>query len=233
VDGGALPRSGDPEHGRDYVRKLARQARSALDSRIERAVFQLGCIGFIGGMFSLVVLINLGIGALSSLGISAERLTDELWVALASIIVLAAGLVAANLAGRKARINEYCQIQRELKYYMYHFHGVLFDQGLLAIVLSDDPFTEIPKLGRIAGIPGSESIRRRGGSGQLRLEQRLETLFEYYGLICRHYRIEAYPENLASAVHPVKLRGTLYHAFVLALAEGLLGELPEPIETLA
>ena len=221
------------EHGRDYVRRLSRQARAALKSRVERTVFKLGCIGFCGGLLSLLMLVSFGDAALKSLGITISFLTDESGALITSIFVLAGGLGAAYLAGRQAWINERAQIRRELDYYIHHFRGVLFDQGLLAIVLSDEPYTAIPRLGRVAGIPGTESIGRRGGSGTTRLSQRLETLFEYYGLICRHYRIEAYPPNLAGAVLPNKLRGALYHAFVFTLAEGVLGESAPVSNTLA
>lgn len=207
-----------------YLRQLKDLTESELKRKAEGSACSAGCAG-------AVVMLGIAFLIFEFL----VWMLDEYLAALAFPSYLAYGYpvlvaVLVILAFRwsyytNRGIQERYQ-QQALEYYVYHFRKVLFDEGLLAIVLADDPLTAIPEMGQVAGIPGSELLSRVRVSGGGDFEVRIKTLITYYGLICKHYRIEPYPAddpNVSWAVFPVKLKGMPYHAFVLALAEGVLG----------
>lgn len=104
-----------------------------------------------------------------------------------------------------------------------HFRKVLYDHGLLALVLGNDPRYSVPIIAQYLGVPPIQG--QRGTSEAISsFSQRIEILLNYYGLLCKHYRIEPYPKDnpfAARGVEPFRLRGLPRRAMIFALEEGI------------
>jgi len=143
---------------------------------------------------------------------------------LAGIVLVGVILWGIHRAEIQATRN---RLRRELKYHMPYLRRVLFDEGLLALLLSEDPYDAVPGLGRVARIPGSQVLTRHGKAGAGALADRIQVLALNFRRICEHYRIgtmAVQSSRLTGPVHPERLKGTAYNAYLLVLAEGILGE---------
>jgi len=173
----------------------------------------------------VVVVAVVAVLALRTFGISLAGLpaSATLLIAIAFPVVGLAATLTFAVVRRAAYAVETARNAVLVHRFTEHFREVLYDQGLLAIVLGNDPRFSVPSIAQHLVLKPPQG-QRGTAEAIASFSQRIELLLNYYGLLCRHYRIEPYPEDNPFAqrgVDPVRLRGLPRRAMIFALAEGI------------
>lgn len=204
------------------IRRLASNARRDMAS-MERADASLaGCLAA-GAL--VIVVATAAVLAWRTYGLRLAGLpaSATLLIAIAVPVVALAAVLTFALVRRAVYAVDTARNAVLLSRFTEHFREVLYDHGLLALVLGNDPVFNVPSIAQHLGLQPSQG--QRGTTAAISsFSQRIELLLNYYGLLCKHYRLEPYPEDnpfAARGVDPVRLRGLPRRAMIFALEEGI------------
>lgn len=213
------------------IRRLSSDARRDMAS-MERVDASLaGCLAacalaIVAGVAAVLAWRAYGIN-LAGLPASATLL-----IAIAFPVVGLAAVLTFVMVRRAVYAVETARNAVLLSRFTEHFREVLYDQGLLALVLGNDPRFSVPSIAQHLGLPPIQG--QRGTAVAIAsFSQRVELLLNYYGLLCKHYRIEPYPQDnpfVQRGIDPIRLRGLPRRAMIFALAEGIDGSAADQLE---
>lgn len=210
--------------GREYVKKLADVVRRDMAAGPNAEANSCGALAACGVAVPAAGLGILLAWAYFSMPLKVRGAMPALAIILVPLATFAA-MAAFTAAKRWALGRSKWSTEQQLAKYMAHFRRVLFDEGLLALVLANDPRELVPGVAQFQGllaIPLGSTAEHRGS-----MAERIDLLVLCYGLICRHYRIEPYPPDCgydSPAVQHVGLKGLPRTALILTIDEGLYGK---------
>lgn len=203
-------------------RKLASDARRDMASMERNDASLAGCLA----ACALVILAAVAVVfALRPYGINPAGLPSlaKLLIAIALPVVGLAAVLTFVLVRRAVYAVGSARNAALLSRFTAHFRAVLYDHGLLALVLGNDPRFSVPSIAQQLGLQPAQG--QRGTVKEVAsFSQRIELLLNYYGLLCKHYRLEPFPKDnpfAARGIEMVRLRGLPRLAMVFALDEGI------------
>lgn len=213
---------GGSSQGGALISRLAHDARRDMASMEKNDAALAGCLAacaliLVAAVAAVIAFRRYGID-LADLPASAT-----LYIAIALPVLGLAAVLAYVTVRRAVYAVATARNAELLGRFTEHFRKVLYDQGLLALVLGNDPRFSVPSVAQYLGVQPSQG-QRGTAEAMASFRQRVELLLNCYGLLCRHYRIEPYPEDNPFAqrgIDPIRLRGLPRRAMIFALEEGI------------
>lgn len=204
------------------IRRLSSDARRDMASMERTDASLAGCLA---ACALVTVAAVAAVLALRTYGINLAGLwaSARLPIAIALPVVGLAAVLTFVMVRRAVYAVATARNAVLLSRFTEHFREVLYDQGLLALVLGNDPRFSVPSIAQHLGVPPTQG-QRGTAEAIASFSQRIELLLNYYGLLCRHYRIEPFPRDNPFAqrgIDPIRLRGLPRRAMIFALEEGI------------